>query len=223
MLNAARALPIRAERLVIVCVLLLAALLSGPAGASTENKVLVIGDSLSAAYGLAAEQGWVSLMDARLRETRPGWSVVNASISGETTAGGAARIDSALALHQPALVLIELGANDGLRGLPLEQAEANLSRMVQAAQTAGARVMVIGMHIPPNYGPDYTEAFHAMFGQVTDRHGAALLPFLLEPIASDREAFLPDNLHPTAEAQAKLMEHVWPELLALIGSRGHGD
>ena len=223
MLKAARALPIRAERLVIVCVLLLAALISGPAGATTENKVLVIGDSLSAAYGLAAEQGWVSLMDARLRETRPGWSVVNASISGETTAGGAARIDSALALHQPALVLIELGANDGLRGLPLEQAEANLARMVQAAQTAGAQVMVIGMHIPPNYGPDYTEAFHAMFGRVANRHDAALLPFLLEPIASDREAFLPDNVHPTAEAQAKLMEHVWPQLLALIASRGNRE
>jgi acyl-CoA thioesterase-1 len=219
MLKSARALPIRAERLVIVCVWLLAALLSGPAGATTENKVLVIGDSLSAAYGLAAEQGWVSLMDARLRETRPGWSVVNASISGETTAGGAARIDSALALHQPALVLIELGANDGLRGLPLEQAEANLERMVQAAQTAGAKVLVIGMHIPPNYGPDYTEAFHAMFGRVADRQDAAHLPFLLEPIASDRDAFLPDNLHPTAEAQGRILEHVWPAVVGLVESR----
>jgi acyl-CoA thioesterase I len=215
-----RASPGATERLVMVWTLLLALLLSGTAAARAEHKVLVLGDSLSAAYGLAREQGWVHLLDERLAAEHPGWSVVNASISGETTAGGAARIARELDTHRPAVVLIELGANDGLRGLPLEQTRGNLQQMVSASKAAGAQVLVIGMHIPPNYGPDYTEAFHGLFGEVAKAQGAAHLPFLLEPIATDREAFLPDNLHPTAEAQPKIFEHVWPAVEALIANAG---
>ncbi len=186
------------------------------AQASSPRTLLVMGDSLSAAYGLAAEQGWVSLMGEKLARERPGWQVVNASISGETTAGGASRIDGELARHRPDAVLIELGANDGLRGLPLDVARANLERMVTAAKAQGASVGLIGMRMPPNYGPDYTAAFDAMYRDLAERHALPLLPFLLEPIAAERDAFLQDNLHPTAEAQPRLLEHAWPVALALI-------
>lgn len=181
--------------------------------ATTEARsVLVMGDSLSAAYNLASEQGWVALLDTRLRTEAPGFRMVNASISGETTAGGASRIDAALAEHRPALVVIELGANDGLRGLPLEESRANLERMVKASKASGAEVLVVGMRLPPNYGPDYTEGFFAMFGEIAQAEGAAHLPFLLEPIAFDEAAFQGDRLHPTAEAQPVLADHVWAAL-----------
>ncbi|MCG6116715.1 MAG: arylesterase [Aquimonas sp.] len=187
-----------------------------PAQAEDERRLLVVGDSLSAAYDLAVEQGWVHLLGQRLASTHPGWRVINASISGETTAGGATRIQRELDTHAPQIVVIELGANDGLRGLDLGQARANLVRMIEASQATDARVLLIGMHIPPNYGPDYTEAFHGLFHELAEEHGTALLPFLLEPIAMDREAFLPDNLHPTAEAQPRLLEHVWMALEPLL-------
>lgn len=185
------------------------------APAATRN-VLVFGDSLSAAYNLAAEQGWVALLDARLRNEAPAYRMVNASISGETSAGGASRIEAAVAQHRPAVVVIELGANDGLRGLPLERTRANLERMVEVAQGAGASVLVVGMRLPPNYGPDYTEGFFAMFGEVARARGAAHLPFLLEPIALDETAFQPDRLHPTADAQPKIADHVWTALAPLL-------
>jgi acyl-CoA thioesterase-1 len=190
---------------------------AAPAAAGDRpHAVLVMGDSLSAAYNLAAEQGWVALLDARLaREGRP-WRMVNASISGETSAGGAARIAAALAEHRPRLVLIELGANDGLRGLPLEATRANLEAMVRAARAAGARVLVIGMRLPPNYGSEYTEAFFALFGELAKAEGVAHLPFLLEPIAFDENAFQPDRLHPTADAQPRIAEHVWTALAPLL-------
>ena len=193
----------------------LLALFAVPAVAA-ERRVLVLGDSLSAAYGLAAEQGWVALLGERLGARGEGWRVVNASIGGETSAGGAARIEAELETHRPGVVVIELGANDGLRGLPLEHTRANLTRMIEAAQGAGARVLLIGMRIPPNYGPAYGEAFFALFGELAKAHGTAHLPFLLEPIATEREAFLDDNLHPTAEAQSRLLEHVWPALAPLL-------
>lgn len=183
-----------------------------PAG----RVLLVMGDSLSAGYNLAADEGWVSLLRERLADRKPPWQVVNASISGETTAGGAARIDSELATHRPAVVVIELGANDGLRGLPMEQARANLSKMIAAAQAAGAKVLLVGMEMPPNYGPEYTAQFRAMFRDLADRHRIPLLPFLLEPIAREREAFQTDNLHPVAAAQPRLLAHVWPALEPLL-------
>lgn len=216
--------PSRSERGVITFVVMLLALLLSAAVAATnpvrERTVLVVGDSLSAAYNLSKEEGWVHLMGEKLAAEHPGWTVVNASISGETTAGGAARIEADLKAHEPSIVIIELGANDGLRGLDLAQARANLTRMISASQAAGAKVLLIGMHIPPNYGPDYTEAFHGMFAELSEAHDTALLPFLLEPIATDREAFLPDNLHPTAEAQPRLLEHVWPQVEGLMAGIG---
>lgn len=180
------------------------------------RTVLVMGDSLSAGYGLAASQGWVWLTAQRVAQTRPGWRVVNASISGETTAGGAARIAGELARHKPAVVVIELGANDGLRGLPLAQSRANLERMIAAAQAAKARVLLIGMRMPPNLGREYTQGFERNYAELAQRHGAALLPFLLEPIALDRKAFQDDNLHPVASAQPKLRDHVWTKLGPLL-------
>ena len=175
-----------------------------------------MGDSLSAGYNLAADEGWVSLLGQRLAGRTPAWRVVNASISGETTAGGAARIDSELATHRPHVVVIELGANDGLRGLPMEQARANLRRMIEAAQAAGARVLLVGMEMPPNYGPEYTAQFRGMFRELAEANGIPLLPFLLEPIARERDAFQADNLHPVAAVQPRLLGHVWPALEPLL-------
>lgn len=191
-------------------------LLLGSAPLRAAPTLLVMGDSLSAAYGLAAEQGWVALLAERLGRQQPAWDVVNASISGETTSGGASRIAHALRQHRPELVIIELGANDGLRGLPLELAEANLRSMIEASQKLGARVLLVGMQIPPNYGPDYTGGFIDLYRRLADETGAALLPFLLEPVARRDELFLPDRLHPGAEAQPLLLEHVWQALQPLL-------
>ena len=203
------------QRGVMVALLALLWLAAVPALAA-ERTVLVMGDSLSAAYGLAPEQGWVALLADRLRSESPGWKVANASISGETTAGGASRIAGELKRHQPDVVVIELGANDGLRGLDLAQTRANLERMVTAAKAAGAQVLLLGMRIPPNYGPDYTQGFERNYAALAEEHEVALLPFLLEPIAMDRDAFQADNLHPVADAQPKLRDHVWPALAPLL-------
>lgn len=200
------------ERGVMVLLLGLGAL----SASAAERSLLVMGDSLSAAYGLRTDQGWVALLEQRLIEQQRGWRVVNASISGETTAGGAARIDSEIATHAPDLVVIELGANDGLRGLPLQHARANLERMIVAAKSGGADVLLIGMRMPPNYGPAYTNGFFELFAELAREHEAAHLPFLLEPIAADRDAFLDDNLHPTAAVQPLLLEHVWTALEPLL-------
>lgn len=184
--------------------------------ATNPRTVLVMGDSLSAAYGLSATQGWVALTAERIEEEKPGWRVVNASISGETTAGGAARIVDAVVRHRPSVVVIELGANDALRGLPLRETRRNLARMIGAAQGIGAEVLLVGMRIPPNYGPDYTREFERGYRQLSERFDAALLPFLLQPIAADRGNFQADNMHPVAAAQPKLRDHVWPALLPLM-------
>jgi acyl-CoA thioesterase-1 len=196
--------------------LALAALPALAAGGGDERTVLVMGDSLSAAYGLAPREGWVALLAERLDREHPGWRVANASISGETTAGGASRIAAELKRHAPDVVVIELGANDGLRGLDLAQTRANLERMIVASHEAGARVLLLGMRLPPNYGPQYTQAFERNYTELAEAHDAALLPFLLEPIAMDRDAFQADNLHPVAEAQPKLRDHVWPALAPLL-------
>ena len=200
----------------LLLALALPAVIAAAAEPAPVRKVLVMGDSLSAAYGLTPAQGWVALTDARLRERQPGWRIANASISGETTAGGASRIAGELARHKPAVVVIELGANDGLRGLPLEQTRANLERMIVAAKQAGARVLLLGMRMPPNFGPQYTRGFERNYSDLAKAHDTALLPFLLEPIATDREAFQSDNLHPVADAQPKLRDHVWPALVPLL-------
>jgi acyl-CoA thioesterase-1 len=186
------------------------------AAAPPARTVLVIGDSLSAAYGLRAEQGWVALLDAKLAKARPGWRVRNASLSGETSAGGASRVVAELKRARPAVVVIELGANDGLRGLQLQQTRVNLARMIGAAHGAGARVLLVGMKLPPNFGPQYVREFEDNYGALAERFDVALLPFLLEPVAADRANFQADNLHPVAAAQPRLRDHVWTALEPLL-------
>lgn len=192
---------------------------SAPAAAPAQpgvRTVLVMGDSLSAGYGMSAAEGWVGLLQQRLQREAPGWRVVNASISGETTAGGASRIVDAVVRERPAVVVIALGANDGLRGLPLAEARRNLARMIGASQHVGAKVLLVGMRMPPNLGADYTAGFEANFSLLADTFDTALLPFLLEPVFSDRANFQDDNLHPTAQAQARILDHVWPALRPLL-------
>ena len=196
--------------------LLLASMLAPALAATPSRTLLVFGDSLSAGYGMAASQGWVALLEKRVAAAHPGWKVVNASVSGETTAGGVSRIDKALQRTAPDLVVIELGANDGLRGLPLATTRANLTRMVRAAEKSGATVLLVGMRMPPNLGRAYTEGFAANYAAVAKAEGVALLPFLLEPVAGDRDNFQPDNLHPTAAVQPKLLDHVWKSLEPLL-------
>ena len=189
---------------------------SSVASAAAAAPVLVLGDSLSAAHGIAPEQGWVALLGQRLAAVAKPRAVVNASISGETTAGGAARIAAELSRHKPAVVVIELGANDGLRGLPVAQARANLAKMIAAAKAANAKVLLIGMRMPPNYGPDYTRSFEKAFADLAREHRTAFVPFLLEPIALDDRAFQADRMHPVASAQPKLRDHVWTALAPLL-------
>ena len=181
-----------------------------------DRTILVMGDSLSAGYGMSAREGWVSLLGQRLAKDRPGWRVVNASISGETSAGGSSRIVGEVLRHQPDVVIIALGANDGLRGLPLKEARRNLARMIGASQHVGAKVLLVGMRMPPNLGADYTAGFERNYRDLSKLFGTGLLPFLLEPIALDRNAFQDDNLHPTGAAQPKLLDHVWPALVPLL-------
>lgn len=199
-----------------VMVLLTTLALSGVAVAAPPRTVLVLGDSLSAAYGLAANQGWVALTAQKMRTTHPKWRVVNASISGETTAGGAARIASELKRTRPAVVVVELGANDGLRGLSLQQTRANLDRIVAASTRSGARVLLVGMRMPPNFGPTYTQGFEKNYVDLSKKYKTALLPFLLAPIATERKNFQADNMHPVAAAQPRLRDHVWPALQPLL-------
>ena len=188
--------------------------MSGPV--SAKRTLLVMGDSLSAAYNLPAEQGWVALTAKRMKTTHPDWSVANASISGETTSGGLSRMPAALKQHKPMLVIIELGANDALRGLPLELSRRNLQSMIRQSKAAGAKVLLIGMQMPPNYGKAYTDGFVNNYRDLAKQEKTALLPFLLQPIALDRSYFLPDQVHPNAKGQIKIRDHVWPVLKATL-------
>ena len=182
--------------------------------------ILVFGDSLSAAYGIRQQDGWVTLLQQRLQQQRPDYSVVNASISGETSSGGAARIGAAVAQAKPAITIVALGANDGLRGLPVKQMAENLAAIVRAAQKGGSRVLLVGMRLPPNYGPAYTEEYEKAFAAVAQRTRAAFLPFLLDGVAGRQTYFLEDNLHPTAAAQPLILETVWKALAPLLARRG---
>ena len=180
------------------------------------RTLLVMGDSLSAGYGMAATEGWVSLLAGELAGSHPDWRVVNASISGETSAGGAARIIGEAWRHQPDAVVIALGANDGLRGLPLAEMRRNLARMIGVARHVDARVLLVGMRMPPNLGQEYTHGFEQVYAGLAELFGVELLPFLLEPIALDADAYQQDNLHPTQAAQARILAHVRPALLPLL-------
>lgn len=188
-------------------------LASMPASAKT---VLVLGDSLSAGYGLNAGEGWVSLLEQKLKSEGLPHRLVNASVSGETTAGGLARLPLLLDRHRPAIVLIELGGNDGLRALPLKQLRSNLERLVDIARSAGAEPVLFEMRIPENYGAAYTEAFTRSFQDVAQARDAALVPFLLAAIATDPEAFQDDGIHPSAAAQPRILELIWPSLAPLL-------
>lgn len=185
-------------------------------GGEPRRTLLVMGDSLSAGYGMAAEQGWVSLLADELARSHPDWRVVNASVSGETSAGGASRIIGEAWRHQPDVVVIALGANDGLRGLPLREMRRNLARMIGVARHVGAEVLLVGMRMPPNLGREYTEGFEQVYRGLADLFDVPLLPFLLEPIALEADAYQQDNLHPTEAAQARILDHVRPALLPLL-------
>jgi acyl-CoA thioesterase-1 len=211
---AARAWPLALA--VLCCAALAAPAIPARVQPKDPPTVLVVGDSLSAAYGLNAAQGWVGLLAERMRGTHPQWRVVNASISGETSAGGAARIVREVARVRPTVVVIALGANDGLRGLPLRQTRVNLARMIGAAQGVGAQVLLVGMRMPPNYGAEYTGEFERGYRELARRFDTALLPFLLEPVAGERGNFQEDNLHIVAEAQPAIRDHVWKALAPLL-------
>jgi acyl-CoA thioesterase I len=178
--------------------------------------VLIFGDSLSAGYGIGIEQSWPALLAKRLEDNRLRYSVSNASISGETTAGGRSRFDEALNRVQPAVVVIALGANDGLRGLPVLQMRMNLVAMIQAAKAKKARVLLVGMKLPPNYGQTYAHQFEESFTAVSRAENVPLVPYLLEPLGTTTDAFQADGLHPTASAQPAILNHVWPALHPLI-------
>lgn len=182
-----------------------------------QGTLLIMGDSLSAAYGVQTEQAWVTLLRERLDTKQlSGWEVVNASISGETTDGGLRRLPDLLDRHQPDIVIIELGGNDGLRGFPPQVIRKNITAMIEQSQQAGAEVLLVGMQIPPNYGERYTEAFAAIFPELAKRHDTGLVPFFLANIY-DREGLMQDDdIHPTAEAQGQLLDNVWPELQPML-------
>jgi acyl-CoA thioesterase-1 len=207
------------RRLLLPGLLVLAVLVPAP-GFAAGGTILVLGDSISAGYGLEAREGWVSLLEARLAERPESYEVVNASVSGETTGGGLARLPDALARHRPEVVVLELGGNDGLRGYPIARIRGNLARMVALAREAGAGVLLVGMHIPPNYGARYTEAFHGTYREIAERDGVALVPFLLEGVATDGALMQGDGIHPTAAAQPLLLDNLWPTLLALLEDAG---
>jgi acyl-CoA thioesterase-1 len=195
--------------------ILFATLLVLSGGAVAAPTILVYGDSLSAAYGIPQSAGWVALLGDRLKQRNSNYSVANASISGETSAGGAARISKTLASTKPAIVIVELGANDGLRGLPVTEMKKNLAAIVQASKRDGARVVLVGMQLPPNYGVPYVNQFRAAFGDLAKEERVAFAPFLLDGLDS-REQFQADAIHPTAAAQPIILENVWRKLAPLL-------
>ena len=179
--------------------------------------ILVFGDSISAGFGLPhVEQGWVELLRKKLKNEGYGYEVINASVSGETTAGGLARLSRALSLHHPTVVVIELGGNDGLRALPLDQMRSNLTAMVDMARASGAQVLLLGIRIPPNYGPEYTERFRAVYLEIAREKKTPLVPFFLEGIALSPELMQADGIHPNESGQPKLLMNAWPELKTLL-------
>lgn len=195
------------------------AALCGSRAFAAQPTILVLGDSLSAEYGLTRGVGWVALLERKLASEKIPAKVVNASISGETTSGGRARLPALLAQHRPTHVVIELGGNDALRGGPLTMTEENLSQMTRASQKAGAKVLLLGMQVPPNYGTAYANQFAGIYEKVARRHQAALVPFLLTGVADIPDAasfFQPDRIHPRAEAQPLMLANVWPELRKLL-------
>ena len=203
---------------------ILLALVATPTLAAQKNTVqnkavqtiLIFGDSLSAGYGLAANEGWVYLLQKKLTKLKTNASLINASISGETTSGGASRIDAALEQHKPTIIIVELGANDGLQGLPMSQMQTNLRQIMAAAQAKKVKVVLLGMKIPPNYGTQYTRQFSQHYVTLAKEFRANLVPFFLENVAAKPELLQADGLHPNAAAQPTLLQNVWPQLQPLL-------
>ena len=196
---------------------LMACMLCAAASAHSASKtLLVLGDSLSAEYGLVRGSGWVPLLEKRLKEKNADVKVVNASISGDTTSGGRARLQPLLDRHKPDVLVLELGANDALRGLPITATESNLRAIIESAQKIGAKVLLVGMQIPPNYGSEYANRFSGLFPKLAKEHKLPLVPFLLAPLIERPDLFQGDRLHPTAEAQPLLLDTIWPKLQPLL-------
>jgi acyl-CoA thioesterase-1 len=189
----------------------------GNTARNDSPTILVLGDSVSAGYGLASNEGWVALLQSRLQTQGYGYRVVNASVSGETTTGGLARLPRALSVHRPQIVIVELGGNDGLRALPLETSRRNLERIIETSQASGARVLLLGMKIPPNYGPRYSQGFEQLFRDLARRYRLPFEPFFLEKIALAPGMMQADGLHPTAKAQPVMLDTVWPVLKPMLG------
>ena len=180
------------------------------------DTILVYGDSISAAYGMEKSKGWVNLLAKRIAIDRPHYKVVNASVSGETTGGGVTRLPKSLAFHQPDVLVLELGGNDGLRGYPISSVRDNLQIMIQQAKTSGAKVLLIGMVLPPNYGRRYTLAFEKIFSSLAEEHSLPFVPFLLDGVSTGKSLVQRDGIHPTVEAQPKLLDDVWPSLAPML-------
>jgi len=205
-------------RKTILLLLLFGALLAATA-AQAAPRILILGDSLSAAYGIDPDAGWTELLAKRLQEQGLDYEVVNASITGDTTRGGLARLPRLLERHEPAIVILELGGNDGLRGLSLDSMRDNLDRMIALSRDQGAEVLLLGIQLPPNYGPAYTEAFHRVYLDLAAQRDVALVPFFLAGVAEREELFLADRIHPNEDAQPQLMENVWAGLVTMINAR----
>jgi acyl-CoA thioesterase-1 len=191
---------------------------NSPAPASTSGKpvIVVLGDSISAEYGLPRDTGWVALMRRRLADERIDYNVANASISGDTTSGGRARLPALIQRMKPSIVIVELGANDALRGVPLTTTEDNLRTIIEQSQQAHAKVVLVGMYVPPNYGPEYTQKFHGLYGDLSKQLRVPLVPFLLAGIEDKPDMFQADQIHPTQQAQPVLLNNVWPTLKPLL-------
>lgn len=187
---------------------------------AANPKILIFGDSLSAAYGLPQQEGWANLLQKKLNEQQYQYDVVNASVSGETTSGGLSRLNTTLVETQAAIVIIELGANDGLRGLPINAMNANLSAMIKQSKKSKAKVLLLGMRIPPNYGPKYAQSFSLTYSQLSKDHKISLVPFMLENVAAKPELIQQDGLHPNAFGQPIILENIWPHLQSLLKKQG---
>ena len=197
-------------------VLLLCLMLCAPAAYSASKTLLVLGDSISAEYGLPRDSGWVNLLQKRLSDDKLPVTVINASISGETTAGGLTRLPALLQQHKPAVLIIELGGNDGLRGLSLAATQSNLREMIRFADRIGARVLLLGMRVPPNYGPDYSKRFAAMYQGLARERNVKLVPFLFTGLEDTERFFQQDRIHPNQRAQTVMLDNVWPSLRSLL-------
>jgi len=203
-------------RAVFSIVLLVLASLAAPAIAAAADKILIVGDSLSAAYGIEKSRGWVALLQQRLEARQLGYRVINGSITGDTTRGGLSRLPAALEREQPAIVVIALGGNDGLRGFAPQQTRDNLRRMIELSRNSGAHVLLLGVRLPQNYGRAFGEKFHRVYLELADEMGVPLVPFFLEGVAETRDLMQADGIHPAAEAQPRILDNVWSGLVPLL-------